>query len=142
MRLFIILAILTGCGAPSQVDAVKAVSNNNQDVLVLSILIRDHLRRTDARTFTLQELVQHDTTKRIFNHFEMIEMQNRPGYIAVHYKFSKSRDIQKVKLDEEEAKAINNMKWRTKKLNDQYDGVVQFDYGERFYRIKKIIVTK
>ena len=36
----------------------------------------------------------------------------------------------------------NRLRWIGEKLNEQYDGEIQFDYGERFYRIIRIIVKR
>jgi len=143
LRKLILLAIfLEGCITSSRVDNVKSISENNKDVYILSILICDYLRSTHGRAFNIDKLVQIDTLKRISNNFEKIELIPKGGYIAVYYKFSSLRENNKIILNNKEYEGINKLRWIEKEKNKLYDGEIQFDYGERFYRIKKIKVKQ
>jgi hypothetical protein len=138
--LFIILAI--GCTANRKAASIDPVAEKNKDVLLLSVLISDHLKRTDGRTFTIDELLQDDSLKRIAGNFEKTELKAHGGYISVYYKFSKSRDLGKIELTDKEKEMLLWSKWTEKKSSGEYDGEIQFAYGERFYHIKKLIVKK
>lgn len=141
-RILIILTIfIIGCGTVSKVTTTSAIVENNRDVLILSNLIQDYLKRTDGRVINIDELMQNDTLGRISNNFEKTELINHASYISVYYKRSKSRG-NKIELTNKEREMLNWMKWKEKKLSGQYDGEIRFDFGERFYHVKKIIVKK
>jgi len=107
----------------------------------LSILAQDHLRKTDGRDIDLAELLQTDTLHRISNSFDKVELKPKGGHISVYYKFSKSRDPEGIELSDKEKERTNYFRWTEKELKDQYDGEIQIDYGERFYRVIKIIIA-
>jgi hypothetical protein len=140
MRILIILTIFIGGCASTSVT--NTVSENNNDVLILSLLVQDHLRKTDVRDINLAELLQTDTLKRISNNFEKLELKSKGGYISVYYKFSESRDSKGIKLSDKEKEQTNYFKWKERDLKNQYDGEIRLDYGERFYRVKRIIVDR
>jgi hypothetical protein len=139
MRILIILTILIGGCASTSVTGT--VSENNSDVLILSILVQDHLRKNDGRDINLAELLQTDTLKRISNSFEKVELKSNGGYISVYYKFSESRDSKGIKLSDKEKELTNYFRWTERDLKNLYDGEIRFDYGERFYRVKKLLLT-
>src|SRR5689334_10268845 len=129
MRILIILTIFIGACASTSVTST--VSENNSDVLILSILVQDHLRKNDGRDINLAELLQTDTLKRISNSFEKVELKSKGGYISVYYKFSESRDSKGIKLSDKEKELTNYFRWTERDLKNQYDGEIRFDYGER-----------
>ena len=65
--LIMLTILLGGCRTTSKVNTVKTVSENFKDVYILSILIRDHFRNTREEALNLDELIQHDTLRRISN---------------------------------------------------------------------------
>jgi hypothetical protein len=139
LKIIIILAFFTvGCKTYSQVNTL---AENNKDVLILSLLIQDHFRNKNDQDFNLKDIVQYDTLRRISNNFKTIELKRHGGYIAVYYKYSDIRDVKKIELNDKEREMINNLKWIVKDLKNQDDGEIQFDYGERFYSIRKIIIN-
>ncbi|MEO7988498.1 MAG: hypothetical protein ABI663_03095 [Chryseolinea sp.] len=140
MRILIILTILIGGCASTSVTGT--LSENNNDVLILSILVQDHLRKTNGRDINLAELVQADTLNRISNSFKKVELKSKGGHISVYYEFSESRDSKGIELSEKEKELTNYFRWTERDLKNQYDGEIQLDYGERFYRVIKIIVNK
>jgi hypothetical protein len=141
-KLLFSLAIFTiGCGTTSTVTSPNPIAEDNKDVLILATLIQDHLMRTNGREINLSELIQNDTLKRISNNFEKVELKTRGGYISVYYKFSKTRN-NKIELTNKEKEMLNSNKCIAKDLSEQYDGEIQFAYGEKFYHIKKLIVKK
>ena len=90
--LFIILALITGCGTTSKRPTNSVDIENNKDVFILSFLIQEQLRKTHEIGLDLNELVQMDSLNRISNNFETIEMKYSGGYIAAYYKFSNTRN--------------------------------------------------
>lgn len=140
-RIFILLIILIiGCTSTSKVATISPIAESNKDVLILSTLIRDHLKRTKERAFDLNELIQNDTLRRIMNNFEKTELKKHGGYISVYYKFSKSRENNKIELTDKEKEMLKWKNWTAKEMSGAYDGEIQFAYGEQLYHIKKLIV--
>jgi hypothetical protein len=137
MRTLIILTILIGGFASTSMT--RTIPPNNNDVLILSILIQEHLRKTDMREINLTELVQRDSLHRISNSFDKVELQSKGGHLSVYYKFSKNRDTKGIELTNNEKEQTNYIKWTEKALKNEYDGEIQFDYGERFYRVIRIV---
>ncbi len=136
MRTLIILTIcIAGCASTF---LSHPVSENHKDVLILSIIIQDHLRKTNGREFNLQDLKQADSLNRIANNFQKVEFISKGGHISVYYKFSESRETKEIFLSDKENDKIKSFKWKEKKLKCLCDGEIQLDYGERFYRIVKI----
>lgn len=138
--LIILTAFISACGTTSKVNTINLIAAENKDVLILSILIRDHLRQTNERAFILSELVQNDTLKRITNNFEKVELKYRGGYISVYYNFSKTRN-NKIELTDSERAMLIWKRVVTKNLGELYDGEIKFEYGERFNHIKKVIIN-
>lgn len=142
-KLFLAFIIfITGCNASSKVTNVTLTAENHKDVFILSNLIRQHLIRIHARSVDVNEIVKNDTLNRLQNSFEKLELKPMGGYMLVSYKFSKARDNSKIELTAKEKEKINNLRWFTKKIQTPYDGEIQFQYGERGYHIRKIIVSK
>lgn len=138
--LLIVAFFVFGCAASSKTIAPNPFAENNKDVLILSTLIQEYFSQTkDERDITLNEIIKNDTLKRISNNFEKIELTFHGGYISVHYKFSKSRD-NRIELSDDEKRILYRKKCVAKDVSEEYDGEIQFDYGERFYCVKKIIV--
>jgi hypothetical protein len=140
--LFVLIILVSACTTTSKVTTESLVPENNKDVFILSVFIRDRMRNTNERDLNFNELVQNESLSRISNHFENIELEYRGGYISVYYRFSDSRDYKKVELNEKEIEEIKKIKWLKKELKYQYDGEIQFDYGERFCRIRRIITRQ
>jgi hypothetical protein len=141
-RILLVLAILLfGCGTTSKVLRTDLIGESNNDVLILSALIQDYVRQSNGRDFNLHELIEKDSLRRISNSFEQTELKPRPGYISVYYKRIRPSNI-KVELTEEERKRFKWTRWTTDGIKEPYDGEIRFDFGERFYRIKRIIVKK
>jgi hypothetical protein len=140
-RILILLTIfITGCATTSKLNS--PVAENNKDVLILSTLIHDHLRRTMGQEFNLNELLQNDSLKRIINNFERIELKERRTGISVYYKFSTSRDNTKIELTDKEKEMLRWKIWVEKEINKPYDGEIQFAFPEKLYHFVKIIVKK
>ncbi len=141
-NIIIILTVFAfGCRTTSKTPAVNLTAENNKDVFILSNLIQDHLRRSNERVPNLNELVQRDSLKRISHNFETITLESRGGCIAVYFVFAASRN-NKIDLTPAEGKRLAGMKIVSRKLDKQYDGEIQFEYGERFYNRKKVIVNR
>jgi hypothetical protein len=140
--LFMLMIIIGGCVTPSKLNSIDTVWKDNKDVFILSLLIQDHLRNTKGRDLDLDELIKRDTARRISNNFERIELISRGGHIAVKFEFASSRSQKTVELTTQEKAKADKVKWTTKDFKEQYGGEIQFEYGERFYNIKKIIIKK
>ncbi len=142
-RSLIILTIfLLGCSTPSRLLTTNPIANNNKDVFILSTLVGDHLRQTNGREFSLFELHKNDSLKRISNNFDLIEMKAKGGYISIYFKFSKSRDESEIELSDQEKEMLVRNNWTEKRFDENYDGEIRFDYGERFYRIKRLALKR
>lgn len=122
--------------------AADAVPEKNKDVLILALLIQDYWLKTEASEINLSELVKTDTLNRISTSFERIELKHKAGYISVYYKFSKLRSSKEIDLSDKEKEWTKPIRWKEKELKNQYDGEIQFNYGERFYNIHKVIVNR
>ncbi|MDO1451939.1 hypothetical protein Q0590_37065 [Rhodocytophaga aerolata] len=142
--LFMLMICIGGCVSPSKVNSYHTISNVNKDVFILSSLIQDYLRKTKGRgrDLDLNELIERDTSRRIPNNFEKIELISRGGHIAVKFKFLGSRNQRTVELADQEKAKAEKLKWIIKDSKEQYDGEIQFEYGERFHIIRKIIIKK
>lgn len=136
---FILTAFIEGCATTPRIRTANKAREDLRDVFILSLLARDYLRSTDGRDFNLDKLIGKDSLGRISNNFERIEQVNRNGHIAIQYKFSNKREY-KIEFSDEEGKMIENWRVVEKKLSDDIDGEIQFEYGERFYNFRKIIV--
>lgn len=139
-RLLIILTIIiSGCKTSSELKTEINLSENNKDVFILSTLIQDHFRRTNTRTLDLEEIIKNDSLSRICGDFENIQLELHGGYICVYYNFSDSRKFN-IELNNQEQEKIKWVRWKEKELKVPYDGEIQFEYGERFFKLKKIIL--
>jgi len=140
MRKLIILTIFISVLISYSITGTA--QQNNNDILILSILIQDHLRKTKGRDINLVELLKEDTLNRISNRFEKVELKSKGGHISVYFKLSKSRDSKGIELSYKEKERTDYFRWKKKELKNQYDGEIQYDYGERFYRLIKIIILQ
>jgi len=136
MKNLVFIVLLTGCTAASR---TVPVSQGDNDVLILSMLVQDLLRKTDARDIDLARLVQMDTAGRISDSFEKVILKYKGGHISIYFTFAKTRIPGKIELTEKEKVRAKSVRWKQKKLNDNVDGEIQLDYGERFYRIIRIV---
>ena len=140
MRPLIILVILiSGCASTS---VPATVSQENNDVVILCLLAQDHIRTTHGRSINLDELLKKDTSNRISTSFKRVELKSKGGHISLYFEFSESRDPKSIVLSDQEKERVHHFKWKEKELNGQYDGEIQFDYGERFYRVIKIVIDR
>jgi hypothetical protein len=142
MRTLTILAIfIVGCSTTSRIYTADKTQEDLRDIFILTILVRDYLRNTEGQNFDLEKLIENDSLGRISTNFEKIEQIFRGGHIAIQYKFSEKRNY-KIEFTENE-KEVKEM-WRVieKKNIDDFDGEIQFEYGERFYNFRKIIIKK
>ena len=142
MRILIILVIfIAGCSTTSRISTADKTREDLRDVFVLTILARDYLRNIDGRDFNLGKLIKCDSLDRISNNFERIEQINRGGHIAIQFKFSGKRDY-KIEFTENEKQMKEIWRVIEKKNIGDFDGEIQFEYGERFYNFIKIIIKK
>lgn len=137
MRLLIILIIFIAGDVSASVT--NHYKENDNDVLILSLLIQDHLRKTNGREINLDELLQSDKLNRISKSFEKVEVKSKGGYISVYYKLSESRNSKEVELLDHERQRTKFFKWTERKMKNHFDGEIRLDYGERFYKVIKVI---
>lgn len=140
--LLILVVLIVGCVTNSKLTDKCAISENNKDVYILAKLIRDHLRTTNGGYLDLNELIKNDTINRISRNFKKFEPIYRGDHISVYFVFSDSRDEHNTMLTTKEIEISNSLEWINKKSNGKYDGEIQFDYEERFYRIRKISIIR
>ncbi|MCU0435606.1 MAG: hypothetical protein MUC87_19255 [Bacteroidia bacterium] len=139
--LIIMVLVIEGCATTSKINTVDKTREDLRDVFVLSILVRDYLKNTQGRDFNLEKVTEYDTLGRISNNFEEIKQLNRGGHIAIQYKFSRNRNY-RIEFTEKEKQMKEIWRVVEKKNVGGYDGEIQFEYGERFYHFKKIVVKK
>lgn len=145
---FILIIFIGGCGTTSKVNMNNNISEYHKDVIILSTLICEYLRdenNTDnncEKGLNLNEIVEYDSQQRLPNYFEKIELKCQKGQIDVYYQFSDSRDNKEIELTDKEIMEIQYVKWEENDSLEQFDGKIQFDYRERFNRIRKIIIKK
>ena len=141
LRIFLLLTILlAGCATAPKVSQPNPIAENNKDVLILSSLVRYHLKNTNARAIKLDELLKYDTLKRISNSFKAVELKTSNGYISVYYTLSPSRQNSNITLTAKETEMLTWRIWTSKKTDGPYDGEMRFAYGEKLFHHKKIIV--
>jgi hypothetical protein len=145
------LIIFIGCRTASKTAQMRSITEDNKDVVALSYLIRDYMRKTDSTRFTLADIVKNDTLGRITKNFSRLEVSNwtnpwRGGY-AVYFKFADGRNKDSVNLTQYE-----RIPWKVKmkkeigrndtQLGENFDGEIHFYYPERHYHITEIIVKR
>lgn len=136
-----LLLFIAGCGTASKIEKKSSYLNKYKDVYLLSIIVRDHLRNTDSRKFDLSDLNKVDSLKRISSNFDNLEFELRPAYISVDYKFSEHRNLN-FELNDYELNEVVGVGWKLKDTDSLFDGKIKFDYGEDYYRIKKILINE
>jgi hypothetical protein len=152
LRLIPFMAILCiGCSAGSKTAKMNAIAENNKDVVVLSHLIREYIRRTGSTDFTLADIMKADSLGRITKNFSRLEVANWPnlwrGGYAVYFKYTNGRNTDSVKLTQQEKMPLK-VKEKKKigrneaQLSKKYDGEIHISYPERFYHIVGIIVKR
>ena len=140
MPRILLLGILLLISCKSSLNQKGVIINREdyKDVFLLAVLIEADLQATNEREIDITKLVKND--KRIRNSFEKVELKPKGGHISVYYTLSNTRDNEKIELSEEEKGLIHMRKWISKKKEGLYDGEIQFEYGERFYHRRKIIL--
>lgn len=133
--------LIIGCSTTSLVTSVDKTQEDLRDVFILTIFARDYLSDTGGGNFNLEKLIEYDSLGRISKNFESISQISRGGHIAIQYKFSTNRN-NKIDFTENE-KHLTEI-WRVIEKNNigDFDGEIQFEYGEKFYNFRKIIVVK
>lgn len=111
-----ILILCIGCRTASKTVKMSVIAEDNKDVVVLSYLIRDYMRKTGSTSFTLSDILKNDTLGRVTKNFSRLEVANWPhvwrGGYAVCFKFSDERNKDSVKLMQYE-----RIPWKVKTKN-------------------------
>jgi len=130
---------------------MRAIAEENKDVVVLSYLISEYLQKNRNTKFTLADIINGDSLGRITKNFSGLEVGNWPdpwsGGYAVYFKFANGRNQDSVKLKEHE-----KIPWKVKRkkvigrnelqLAKKFDGEIHLNYPERFYHVRGIIIKK
>jgi hypothetical protein len=141
----------TACRNSAKTMKVQAMAEKNKDVIVLSYLIRDHLRKTHNTNFTIEDILKKDTLRRISGNFSALKVGSwsNPliGGISVYYRFSNKRNADSIQLNTDEL-----LPWKLKEkkligknaaeLSGKFDGEIRFNYPERHYFLNKIVFRK
>lgn len=140
--LFVLAGLLLHrCSPTSKSAASQMISNDYKDVLILAQLIQVTLRQTEPEAITLAALLAKDSLHRISENFAQVTFQTAPGHIAATYRFSDHRKSNPAWNNAEKNTAAH-LKWVVRKTKPDRDGEIQFDFGERGYHIKKIILYR
>lgn len=146
-----LLILLLSCSTATKKAQMISIAENNKDVVVLSYIIRDYMRKTNSINFTLEDIIKNDTLERITKNFSRLEVSNWPnpwsGGYAVFFKFADGRNKDKVILRQYE-----RIPWKVKMKKEigrneiqfakNYDGEIHFYYPERHYHIAEIIMKR
>lgn len=146
-----LLILLLSCSTATKKAQMISIAEDNKDVVVLSYMIRDYMRKTNSINFTLADIIKNDTLGRIAKNFSSIEVSSWPnlwrGGYAVYFKFADGRDKDSIML-----KQFERIPWKVKmqekigrneiQLAKNYDGEIHFYYQERFYHIREIILKR
>ncbi len=83
--------------------------------------------------------LKHVTLSRIIKNFDRIEEDYRGGHIAILFRFSQNRNTN---FEFTEREKLLKRTWRIVEKGNMgdWDGEVQFEYGEKFYHFRKIVV--
>lgn len=136
---FAILVVTFGFTTTTKLNQTKNINKDNYDLVILANLIRENLIETDNRQFTINDLKKIDSLNRISDNFDWVEMNSKGGYISVAFKYTAERKTN-VELNQKELESLSYINLTKKRQLNQNNGEIRLDYGERFYRIKKIIV--
>lgn len=137
--LILVFVFIEGCAETPRLGDAFKTRNDLRDVFVLTILVQDYYRTSSGQDFDIGNLFHCDSLSRILNNFEEIQQTFRGGHIAIQYRFSKKRDP-RIEFTEYESRKKENWKVIKRNMPGDFDGEIQFEYGERFYNFKKIIV--
>lgn len=139
--MILMFVFIEGCANTSKISAAYKTREDLRDVFVLTIQVQDFFRNSSGQDFAIENLFAGDSLSRISNNFEEIKQISRGGHIAIQFKFSKKRDP-KIEFTEYQGQMKENWRVIERKNADNFDGEIQFEYGERFYNFRKIIVYK
>lgn len=137
----LLLLLSTICSFAQKKAVTDSIAVNNKDVLLLAILLNNYLKETDADSVNLATVLLKDTAGRISRNFEKLALKSKRTHISVYYKFSSQRE-KNVQLTSREKERLGRMRYTENEMAGEYDGEIQFDFGERSYRIRKIKVRK
>lgn len=73
-----ILILCLGCRTTTNTAKMRALAYENKDVVVLSYLIRDYMRKNHNTKFSLADIINTDTLGRITKNFTELEVGNWP----------------------------------------------------------------
>ncbi|WP_207534697.1 hypothetical protein [Desertivirga arenae] len=135
------LTCLLGCGTTFKVPTRSPHGAASFDVLVLATSIQSCLKETKGGEFSLKEVIQKDSSGIIANRFEQIHLKSRAGYISAYFK-RRTPSNGKIGINENERYRLMGIRWDITKILAPFDGEIRFDYGERFYRIRKVLINK
>ena len=137
--ILIFTAFLFSCTASSRVKDPCGLGEKNKDVAILSLFIHDFLVQTNEQSIDLNKLLEKDSLKRISDNFKSLEMKSHAGHLSIIYQFAHTRNT-RVALTEKEKQQLQYVRWEPKKMNGEGDGEIWFDYGERFYRVRRVYI--
>jgi hypothetical protein len=133
--------ILGGCFTYSTINTNDGTEDEFSDVFLMTIMARDYFRNTNGRAFNLQELAKCDSLDRITKNFESVNTTMRWGHMAIQYKFSKARD-RNIQLTDKERQMAEVFKVYKNGNADGNDGEIQFEFGEYYFNVIKIISAR
>ncbi len=146
-----LIILCLGCRTASRSVQMRVIAEDNKDVVALSYLIRDYMRKTRSDSFTLSDIVKNDTLRRVTRNFSSLEVADWPnvwrGGYAVYFKFSDERNKDSLKL-----MPYERIPWKVKtkkkiattdaQLAIKFDGLIHLYYPERHYHIVEIIMKR
>jgi hypothetical protein len=113
------------------------------DIYLLARLSSDYMRETNELPPNLNALVGRDSSNVLTLNFKEISSNYDKAYIEIRFKFSDSRTATLTQVSKSELEKMNWIEWVTNnKDNTGYHGTIQLNYGERFFKIRKITLNE
>jgi hypothetical protein len=130
---------------------MQTSAGNNNDVVALATLVRDHMRQTRSTSFTLADIGAKDSSGSIADNFSRLEVGSwsnvLTGGISVFFKFSDTRKPGSGKLTPGgqipwKIKTRKEVGHNEEELHKKFDGEIRFNYPERHYAIRVTLVKR
>lgn len=144
-----VLVLCIGCKTGSKTVQTPAIAEGNKDVVALSYLIRDYLRKTGNTYFALVDIEKNDSSGQVAKNFSQLAIANWPniwrGGYTVYFKFSNKRNKDLVQVLPTPIKSSRIITKKTigrnaAQLAAKFDGEIHFYYPERHYNVAEIIL--
>ena len=133
-----ILFLTFSCGISNKIDITK--NENFNDVIILSSIVQKEFLNYRNTSINIIDIEKKDSLDRISNHFSSINIESKRNGYCLTYKRIKNDSV--TQLTNEELDFAKHIKFIEKTKTTNFECEIWFEFPERFYRIKKIIIYK